>query len=204
MASGARRQELVRIAVSGTHCSGKSTLVEDFIAAHGDYVHEPEPYEWLQGVYGETPAEEPGVDDFYRQLELSAERLREYGPGARVIAERSPLDFLAYILALIDLGRAGRDCALSASAVELAAYALANIDLLVLLPLNEADGTAAPLDEDVELRDEMNDRLLDLVATDPYSLFAGGRPRVIEILGTRQQRLRQLEEIVEALRNSGS
>src|SRR5688572_1363139 len=32
----------VRIAISGTHCSGKTTLVADFIVAHRDYVHEPE------------------------------------------------------------------------------------------------------------------------------------------------------------------
>lgn len=184
----------MRIAVSGTHCSGKSTLVEDFVAVHPEYIHEPEPYEWLQEVYGEAPAEEPGVDDFYRQLELSVERLREYGPGARVIAERSPLDFLAYILALIELGRAGRDCALSASAVELAASGLAHLDLLVILPLSAADGIAVPLDEDLELREEMNDRLMDLISSDPYALFTSSRLRVIEVHGTRQQRLRQLQD----------
>ena len=33
----------MRIVVSGSHCSGKSTLIEDFVAAHPEYVHEPEP-----------------------------------------------------------------------------------------------------------------------------------------------------------------
>jgi hypothetical protein len=185
----------VRIAVSGTHCSGKSTLVEGFLAAHPDYVHEPEPYEWLEEVYGELTADEPGVDDFYRQLQLSVERLGGYGIGARVIAERSPLDFLAYMLALDELGRAGRDCALIASAAESAAAGMAHLDLLVLLPLNGIDGIDAPDSEDLELREAMNDRLLDLVATDPYSRFSG-RPRVVELHGTRDQRLRQLEQAV--------
>jgi len=189
----------VRIAVSGTHGSGKSTLIEDFVAAHRDYVHEPEPYEWLQDVYGEGVAEEPDVDDFYRQLELSVDRLREYGPGARVIIERSPLDFLAYVLALTDLGRAGRDCSAIASAVERVAAGMANVDLLVLLPLNEADRIEVPESEDLELREVMNDRLLDLVAADPYSLLASGRPRIVEIAGTRQQRLRRLEQAVAEL-----
>jgi hypothetical protein len=186
----------VRIAVSGTHCSGKSTLVEDFLAAHREYVHEPEPYEWLEEVYGELAADEPSVDDFYRQLQLSVERLGSYGAGATVIAERSPLDFLAYMLALDDLGRAGRDCALIASAAESAAAGMAHVDLLVLLPLNGADGISAPDSEDLELREAMNERLLDLVATDPYSLFAGGRPRTVEIHGTRDRRLGQLEQAV--------
>jgi len=186
----------VRIAVSGTHCSGKSTLVEDFLAVHREYVHEPEPYEWLEEVYGEPAADEPNVDDFYRQLQLSVERLGSYEAGASVVAERSPLDFLAYILALDDLGRAGRDCALIASAAEAAAAGMAHVDLLVLLPLNGADGIFAPDSEDLELREAMNARLLDLVATDPYSLLAGGRPRVVEIHGTRARRLGQLEQAV--------
>ena len=189
----------MRIAISGTHGSGKSTLIEDFVAAHRDYIHEPEPYEWLQDVYGEGVGEVPDVDDFYRQLELSVERLREYGPGARVILERSPLDFLAYVLALAELGRVGRDCSAIASAVERVAAGMANVDLLVLLPLNEADRIEVPESEDLELREAMNDRLLDLVAADPYSLLASGRPRVVEIAGTRQQRLRQLEQAVAQL-----
>jgi len=186
----------VRIAVSGTHCSGKSTLVEDFVAAHPEYLHEPEPYEWLQELYGEVSAEEPTVDDFYRQLELSVDRLRRYGPDANVIAERSPLDFLAYLQATIDLGRAGRDCALIASAAELAATGLAHVDLVVLLPLNDTDRIVAPESEDLDLRDAMNERLLDIVEADPYSLFGNGQPRVIELQGTRDDRLRQLEQAV--------
>ncbi|HEV7764084.1 MAG TPA: AAA family ATPase [Thermoanaerobaculia bacterium] len=184
----------MRIAVSGTHCSGKSTLIEDFLTAHREYLHEPEPYEWLQELYGEASPQEPGIDDFYRQLELSVERLRTYERGASVIAERSPVDFLAYILAVIDLGREGRDCAAVASAAELAATGLASVDLMVVLPLIDQDRIVVPEAEDVELREAMNDRLLDLVAVDEYSLFASGKPRVIEIHGTRSQRLRQLEQ----------
>lgn len=181
----------VRIAVSGTHCSGKSTLIEDFAAVHRDYLHEPEPYEWLEEMYGE-----PTVDDFYRQLEISVERLSSHGPGVRVIAERSPVDFLAYILALQDLARAGQDCALTATAAELAAAGLAHVDLLVVLPLNDRDGIDAPESEDPELREAMNERLLDLIASDPYALFVSGSPRMIELHGTPQQRLHALERAV--------
>ncbi|HEV3486499.1 MAG TPA: hypothetical protein VG106_13905, partial [Vicinamibacterales bacterium] len=85
----------MRIAVSGTHCSGKTTLVEDFLAIHRDYAHEPEPYEWLTELHGEGTPDVPGVDDFYRQLEISVDRLGTHDRGAKVIAERSPIDFLA-------------------------------------------------------------------------------------------------------------
>jgi hypothetical protein len=184
----------VRIAVSGTHCSGKTTLIDDFIAAHPDYVREPEPYEWLED--GEPFSDEPTVDDFRRQLEVSVERLRNYAPGTQVIAERSPIDFLAYILAQNDLKREGRDCELITSAAELAAEGMRHLDLLVILPLNDRDGIAVPESEDPELREAMNDRLLDLINDDEYALFASGSPRVIEVQGTRSQRLQLLEQAI--------
>jgi len=186
----------VRIAISGTHCSGKTTLAEDFIAAHSKYVHEPEPYEWLADVYGEAASDEPTAEDFWRQLELCVERLCTYGSGASVVAERSPLDFLAYLLALSDLGRRGPDRQMLASAVELAAAGIAHIDLQVVLPLNDRDGIRAPESEDLDLRAAMNDRLLDLMTTDEYALFGDGAPRVVEIHGNRQQRMRLLEQAV--------
>lgn len=181
----------MRIAISGTHGSGKTTLVEDFLAAHGEYLHEPEPYEWLEAV-----AAEPDADDFWRQLELSVERLGSYAAGTKVIAERSPVDFLAYLLALADLGRSGRDCARIAAAGELVAEGMAHIDLLVVLPLS--DGIDVPEEEDAALREAMNERLLDLITADDYALFGSGSPRVVEIQGSRDRRLRLLEQAVNS------
>lgn len=191
----------VRIAISGTHCSGKTTLAEDFIAAHRDYLNEPEPYEWMRDVYGEELGDEPTADDFWRQLEISVERLGSYAPGSKVVAERSPADFLAYVLALSDLGRAGGASELAVSAAELAAVGIANVDLLVLLPLNRRDGIAVPVAEDAALRDAMNDRLVDIITVDEYALFGSGSPRVIEVQGTRDERLRLLEQAVFASRS---
>lgn len=177
------------IAVSGTHGSGKTTLIEDFLAAHPEYGHEPEPYEWLDDA-----SAEPSAEDFYRQLELSVERLRSHGRGARVIAERSPVDFLAYLLALEDLRRSPRDCALRTAAVELAAEGLSHVDVLVILPL---DGTIEiPESEDLELRDAMNERLVELITTDEYALFRNATPRVLEMQGSRSRRAELLQRAV--------
>jgi predicted ATPase len=95
----------MRIAVSGTHCCGKTTLVDEFLLAHQEFAHEPEPYAVLQDDHGEVFAAEPSADDFYHQLEFNVSRLRRYSSGDRVIYERSPADFLAYLLALNELGR---------------------------------------------------------------------------------------------------
>ena len=165
----------MRIAVTGTHCSGKSTLVEDFLAAHADYVHEPEPYEWLVELHGEPVA--PDADGFYRQLQVSVERLREYSRGACVIAERCPLDFLAYLRAL------GDDAGWADSTLDLVAAGMEHVDLVVFVPLD--DSIAARESEDLALRDAMNDRLLEIID--------GVETRVVEVRGTRHARLTAVE-----------
>ena len=43
----------MRIAVSGTHCSGKSTLINEFLAAHPEFTYEPEPFVTMVEEYGE-------------------------------------------------------------------------------------------------------------------------------------------------------
>src|SRR5688500_15229249 len=90
----------MRIAVSGTHHIGKSTLIGEFLHVHADFTHEPEPYAMMVEDLGEEFSAEPSVEDFQRQLHFNIDRLRQHAPAERVIYERCPLDFLAYIDAL--------------------------------------------------------------------------------------------------------
>lgn len=185
----------MRIAIAGTHGSGKSTLAEEFIAAHGEYAHEPEPYEWLVHVLAEEVSAEPDADDFYRQLEISVERLSAYPPGSRVVFERSPADFVAYLLALRELRRGNAEDILE-SATSLAARGMRHLDILVVLPLNDRDGIIAPESEDLDLRQAMNDHLLEILTTDEYDLL-GDTTSVIEASGTRGARLHAMEACIE-------
>jgi hypothetical protein len=180
----------VRIAVSGSHCCGKSTLIADFLAAHPEFVHEPEPYEWLQELYGEEFGERPSAGDFYRQLEVSVQRLATFERGANVIVERSPADFVAYLLALQDLGRDPDATELIDSATALAARGLSRLDLVVFLPLS--GHIAAPDSEDLELREAANDRLAEFLHGDD-SLT------IIEVAGTRAERLAALTACIELM-----
>jgi AAA domain-containing protein len=182
----------VRIAVSGTHCSGKTTLVEDFLQRHPEYVHEPEPYEWLV-EQGAAFSADLTAADVWQQLEISVERLSAHAPGSNVVAERSPIDFLAYLEALRNLGREDTSRMLDA-ARELASRGMQHVDLLVVLPRN--DEIEAPEDEDAELREAMNSWLLETL--DNHLGRIAGAVRLTEIAGSRARRLAALEAAIEA------
>lgn len=182
----------MRIAISGTHCCGKSTLIESFLAAHNEYVHEPEPYEMLQELHGEVFSAEPTAEDFFRQLEYQHERLREYSAGDRVVFERGPVDFVAYLLALDDLGRDTADAALARQSIQIAGSVVKLLDLIVYV---RATGEA-PESEDPELRTAVDHELEEILLNNEFGMFTGRQPAILEITGTTAQRLRILEATV--------
>lgn len=187
----------MRIAVSGTHCCGKSTLIDEFLLAYPDFIHEPEPYTVLEEDYGEVFGAEPSADDFYRQLEFNVGRLRRYQPGQRVIFERSPVDFLAYMFAL-DVGRGDGTSHLIETSLGMVADGIQHLDWIVFLPLNDVDGIVMSDSEDPELRSAVNSRLVGILIDDDLNLFTYNRPVILEAAGSTTQRLRMLESALGA------
>ena len=57
----------MRIAVIGTHGSGKSTLIEDFVAQRACYAREDEPY-WALAQNGIPFADGASLPDLEEQL----------------------------------------------------------------------------------------------------------------------------------------
>lgn len=145
----------MRIVVSGTHGSGKSTLIADFHAAHPHYRVLGDPFEDLD-------LDDPsGEASFAAQLRLTAARLEATADAPDVIAERGPLDFLAYLTALDRLGRSGGS--LLARATQIVERSLATVDLVAVVPLDAARPIRVPAEEDPELREAMDDVLLELL-----------------------------------------
>ena len=170
----------MRIVVSGTHASGKSTVVSDFALAHRRFQVLPDPFDLVDAL-------DPGsAASFHEQLILSAERLTVLPRGAEVIAERGPLDFLAYLEALEALGRASVSGPALHDLRATTADALGSVDVLAVLPLSGLEGVWVPEDEDPQLRSTMDERLLDLC--DDAELV-GRIGRIVELTGTPEERL---------------
>ncbi len=150
----------MRVVISGTHGTGKSTLLADFASSRSGWETLPDPYEYLDGAEAA-----PGAEVFAWQLRLAAARLLDAHAG-NLIAERGSLDFLAYLQAIEELGRGETPPALWEEGWALTQRAMLAVDLLVLLPLSAAAGIRIGADEGPELQQAMDVSLLEL-AEDP-------------------------------------
>lgn len=175
----------MRIVISGTHASGKSTLVSDFALRHPEFVVLPDPFDVLDEAL-DTPT--PAI--LGRQLRIAADRLHEGEDGELVIAERGPIDFLAYLLAIGRLHGQVVESEVLERALDITAAALERVDLLVILPLSARDLILVGAEEHPALREAMDEELQDLIE-DPDVI--GERTRVEVITGTPDARLAMLE-----------
>ena len=176
----------MRIVVSGTHGSGKSTLIADFVARRPEYLALGDPFEELDL---DDPA---SAASFAAQLRLTAARVRETAGEPAVISERGPLDFVAYLTALEQLGRS--DGELIPRATAIADASSAGVDLVVLLPLDDRHPIRVPIDEDPALRDAMDAALLDLAD----EREGAGSTRFLTLGGDPASRLRDLLAATDA------
>jgi predicted ATPase len=176
----------MRVGVSGTHGTGKTTLVEELCARLPGHVPAGEPYVLLEeeGYEFEFP---PAADDFRAMLRRSVRLLSS--PAPMVIFDRTPLDYLAY------LATQGVDPESEADPATLRS-ALASLDLLVITPITAETEQRLPSAELPRLREEMNAALLELVYQDPLQAWTD--VPVIELSGPLDQRLKAVLAALKA------
>jgi predicted ATPase len=163
----------MRVAFSGTHRVGKTTLLEAVSERLPGYATYDEPYRLLEDEGYELS---PTVEDFERQLRRSLELLDDGRPD--LLFDRCPIDFLAYLAAL------GEDIG---DRIDDVRDAVSSLDLIVFVPIDEPDRIAVPADERT-LRREVDELLQELLLDDPHAL---GIP-VLEIRGSVAVRVSQV------------
>jgi hypothetical protein len=168
----------MRVGISGTHGTGKTTLAEALCARLPGHVVADEPYYLLQDE-GYEFGLPPSLEDYRvllaRSVHILSSPLR---PG--VIFDRTPLDYLAYLAA------ADADPSAEASTAALQP-AFGSLDLLIITPITPETEQALPVAELPGLRSQMNDALLELVYDDPLS--AWGDIPILELNGPLDRRL---------------
>ena len=133
----------MRIAVTGTNGTGKTTLVETFVAATPQFQMVEEPY-WELAETGHVFSAVPSIDEFEVQLEHSVASLLQTGRTDDVIFDRCPLDLIAYLEVLGEA--AATEWAPTGRVLQRIEAALSSLNLLVFLPVVRPDGAGQSAD----------------------------------------------------------
>ena len=197
----------MRIAVSGSHSLGKSTVVNDWVASRNDYVREEEPYRvlGLQGPYEIRFREastrlQNGIQLFY-----SIGRVHRYATSdQRVIFDRAPVDYLAYSQYTANQGLTDIDDAFVRSMLPAVREALDHLDILAFVPQSEAWPVAMENDGirpvDQSYRSEVDALFKQIYREGRFDIFPlKNGPMLMELVGPPDQRLQQLSEAVAHL-----
>ena len=193
----------MRVAVSGTHSVGKSTLVADIHKTFAGYRHEEEPYRALRDVYPIKFGKQSTRYCNGIQLFFNISRVQQYASKAsRVVFDRSPVDYIAYSLYTAHHKQTDLDGAFVASLIEPVREALRFLDLIVFVPVShqhpmhlEADGirlvaNAIPINKN-NSGSRVALTIVPAISSHAVPASAGGRPRRRRSPARRPLRLRR-------------
>lgn len=187
------RKPIMRIAVSGTHFMGKSTLIEDFVEKHPAYKCEIEPYYKLQDEKMMELSLEPSLDSLTEQLDYSIGQINKLSNERNVIFDRCPVDFIAYAMCVIDQDSIDINDSEVSERFSEVKEALNNLDLIVFLPITK-ENSIEYTEENPGFRKAADKCFKKIYRDDICDIFPRyGHPRIIEISGDRITRLRTLE-----------
>jgi len=198
----------MRIAISGSHSLGKSTIVNDWVAKHPGYFREEEPYRAL-GLYG--PYEilfreastklQNGIQLFY-----NIGRIHRYGDCADdVIFDRAPVDYIAYSQYTANQKSTDIDDAFVESMVPAVRESLDHLDILAFVPRCEEWPVAMEDDGirpvDYAYRDEVDAIFKEIYREGRFQVFPEkNSPRLVELSGPREARLLQLQNAIDEVK----
>jgi AAA domain-containing protein len=183
----------MRVAVSGSHGTGKSTLIAAFLERRPRYAYEPEAFETLGDDIDLTSTEGPTPEGLQMLLEYTTRAVMLHGPGACVIYERSPVDYLAYAAASRDTWPKHVRARFIASHVPEVRASLRRLDLIALVPVSATGPVRARAQEGVRFRRRVDESLRRALIDDDYDLLGEvGSPQVVELTAVPERQLLDL------------
>lgn len=188
----------MRIAISGTACQGKSTLIKDFKEKWPSYTSPDKTY---RDVITEQNLDHSSTTNKKTQmaiLDFMIDELQKTAKGDKVIFDRCPLDNIVYSIWAEAKKDSDIDDAFIKKCMTLVSESLRFIDMILFVPITKV----APVElEEDDLRDtneefiEEIDNIFKAVHRDymnnPRSSFfvEDDRPAIIEIFGNRKERI---------------
>jgi nicotinamide riboside kinase len=169
----------MRVAVSGAHATGKSTLIAELRLHLLDHLVVEEVYHALLDE-GQLFGQSPTAEDFEVQLErscsvLATQRSRD------VIFDRCPVDYLAYLAVV-----GGQDSL--EPWFRLGLQAMKELDLIVFVPVERPDRISPGRSEFPRLRSRVDAKLRQVLLEDVWDIGVD----VVTVRGSLRERTKKV------------
>jgi predicted ATPase len=196
----------MRIAISGTACQGKTTLIKDFLGQWPNYVTPKKTYRDIIKENDLDHSSKTNKKTQWEILNFMIEEQQKYRRGQNIIFDRCPLDNLVYSLWAAEQPDNDIDDEFIKKCIPLVRESFRNLDIIFFTPITKV--ALVPLEED-DLREtnpktiEEIDNIFKAVHRDheenPKTTFfiVDDKPAIIEVFGSRTERIEILKLYID-------
>lgn len=177
--------------MSGSHGTGKSTLIAAFLERRPDYVHEPEAFETIGDDVDLTESGGVTAEGLRALLDYTVSAVEGHTDHPCVVFERSPVDYLAYARAARESWPPGEADDFLSTCIPIVRSAIRHLDLIAYVPVSAL--LRLRDDADPRTRRRVDRCLKSALLDDEYDLFEGrDRPVILELPADPEARLSDL------------
>jgi predicted ATPase len=197
----------MRIAISGTACQGKTTLITDFLEQWPSYTTPEKTYRDIIKENNLDHSSKTNKKTQKKILDFMIEEQKKYRKSDNVIFDRCPLDNLVYSMRATEQSDLDIDDKFVQECIPLVRDSYSNLDIIFFTPITKV--APVELTED-DLRDtdpkaiEEIDNIFkamhrDYMTNDESVFFKkDDKPGIIEVFGDRRQRIEILKLYIDA------
>jgi len=192
----------MRIAVSGTACQGKSTLINDFLKNWPAYNRSAESYRSLLKKEKIKINKQVDKDGQWKILNCLIDDIQKTSKDDKILFDRCPLDNLIYSLWAEEKKTSDIDSEFIKKCIPLVQESMRLIDIIFFIPITKAAPVKVEIKENREIDQDFIKEIDNIFKAISYNLMAKGscpfmnhedRPPMIEIFGTPEQRIEMIK-----------
>jgi hypothetical protein len=188
----------MRIAICGSACQGKSTLVNDFIKAWPNYIKSAESYREAIKKEKLKINKEINKDSQWKILNCLIDDVQKTSKNDYVIFDRCPIDNLVYSLWSFEKQTSDIDREFIDKCIPLVRESMKFIDIIFFVPITKIAPVQIEPKDNREIDKEFIEETDNIFKAIEYSLMNKGtcpffndddRPPIIEVFGSPEQRI---------------
>ncbi len=196
----------MRIAVIGSACQGKTTLINDFLKNWPAYSRSNESYRKLLKEEEVKLNKEVNLDGQWKILNCLIDDIQQTEKGDKIIFDRCPLDNLIYSLWAEDKQSSDIDREFIKKCIPLVQESMKAIDIILFLPMTKVAPVPITEKKNREIDAEYVKEIDNIFKGIAYNLARSGqcpfmasddRPPMIEIFGNPEERIEMIKFYID-------